>query len=437
MNYKVGDKVKIVDNIKRLKVCPTCGVGTVPEMYSYAGKEAEIIGMSTDKPFIRLNVDSGAWNWCEHILEAIISTVEASNPPKKAPQDREFKDSFTYGGIKIAKIKSTDNLVPTKALKITLPPDDRKALAIAINKNLSCLLIGETGTGKTSIVKELAFKRSQPYVRINMTGFTTPDELIGTKSVKNGATYFEHGIITNAMQRGAMLVIDEVNATTPDCLFILHGLLDEDRRITLPNGEIITPHENFRVFATCNPDYEGTKSMNKAFIDRFPIILLIDTLAPKAEQKLLIDRTDIDNKLAEQLVVIATMARKDYVENKLSVFISTRSLLSVANLIKNDLTPRKAYETAVVQKTSNKDEQKVLLDFFLSVFKLAQGSEDNYIVVQQSELTRLHDEVAVAERETNTAQKENSKLLDDYAELQRKCELLLTPTKPKEEIKPK
>ena len=60
-------------------------------------------------------------------------------------------------------------------------------------------------TGKTSAVKELAYLRKQPYVRVNMTGYTTPDELIGSKSVKNGATYYEDGIITNAMKIGAIL----------------------------------------------------------------------------------------------------------------------------------------------------------------------------------------------------------------------------------------
>lgn len=286
------------------------------------------------------------------------------------------KTQFKYGGITLDKINSTDNLVPKEAIEVDLPTGDKKALAIALKDNLSTLLVGETGTGKTSTVKQLAYLRQQPYVRVNMTGFTTPDELIGSKSVKDGATYYENGIITDAMQRGAILVIDEVNATTPDCLFILHGLLDEDRRITLPNGDVINPHPDFRVFATCNPDYEGTKSMNKAFIDRFPIIIFVDVLTPKKEQELLVKRTGILPEVAEQLITIATMARKDYAENKISTYISTRTLINTAKLINSGLEPKQAYQTAITRKAQNVEEQKILTEFYLAVMKQANDEEN-------------------------------------------------------------
>lgn len=319
-----------------------------------------------------------------------------------------MKNTIKYGNLAIDTINSNDVLVPKNAVKVTIQPQDKTALAIAINKNLACLLIGETGTGKTSIVKEIAYLRQQPYVRVNMTGFTTPDELIGSKSVKNGATYFEHGIITDAMQRGAILVIDEINATTPDCLFILHGLLDEDRRITLPNGEIIEPHKDFRVFATCNPDYEGTKTMNKAFLDRFPIIITIDTLTPVKETKLLQERTGIDEVTAKGLVTVATMARKEYIEGKLTIYISTRGLLATANLTKNGMELRHAYETSIMQKSNDKQEQKVLLDYFLAVFKLAEGSNDLDVptVTTKRELEELS-------QQRSNAFSEASKYLDE------------------------
>lgn len=300
------------------------------------------------------------------------------------------KTTLKYAGIDLDIINSEDELVPQESLKIELPLSDKKAIAIALKNNLACLLVGETGTGKTSVVKELAHLRKQPYVRVNMTGFTTPDELIGTKSVKNGETYYELGIITDAMQRGAILVLDEINATMPDCLFILHGLLDDDRRISLPNGQIIRPHQDFRVFATCNPDYEGTKSMNKAFMDRFPIIIAVNTLAPKKEKDLLIARTGIKPELADQLITIATMNRKNYIENKISTFTSTRSLLNIAHLINQGMTPQEAYTTTIVRKTNYKEEQAVLRDSFLAVLK-ANASEDNDIptIISLKELEEL------------------------------------------------
>lgn len=287
-----------------------------------------------------------------------------------------------YGGVDLPVINANDPLVPTEAIAVTLDKADKNALAIAIQSNKPALLIGETGTGKTSAIRELAYLTKRPYVRVNMTGYTTPDDLIGSKSVKDGATYYEHGIVTDAMKRGAILVLDEINATTPDCMFILHGLLDDDKRITLPNGEIITPHADFRVFATCNPDYEGTKTLNKALLDRFPIIIAVDVLTPKKEIALIIDRTTIDEKIATDLVTMATMLRADYAENKIGTYTSTRTLLHIAEFIKQGMGAKEAYTVSLVRKTQSKDEQKIMSDVYNSVLKVTDDPENEDSALQ-------------------------------------------------------
>lgn len=290
------------------------------------------------------------------------------------------KTTITYGQTTLDIINSSHELVPNEAKEILLPPSVKKALAVALKKNYPALLLGDTGTGKTSAVKYLAFKLQQPYVRVNMTGFTSPDDLVGSKSVKDGATYFEDGIISNAMKMGAILVLDEVNATSPDCLFIIHALLDDDRQITLPNGEVIRPHKDFRVFATANPDYEGTKSLNRAFLDRFPIILEISGLAPLNETKLLVERTGIDSTIAENLVKCAIMARKAYTEQKTLTYISTRSLIQVSNLIAEGMSPENAYISAITNK-AHKNEQEAFKDIYNAVFKMPIADSNNEIVI--------------------------------------------------------
>lgn len=339
---------------------------------------------------------------------------------KKTTKTKLVTTELTYGGVIVPKINSKDTLVPKTAIDVELEEGDKTALGIALRDNLPALLIGETGTGKTSVIRRLAFLREQPYVRVNMTGFTTPDDLIGSKSIKGDETYFEYGIITDAMNRGAILVLDEINATTPDCLFILHGLLDEDRRITLPNGEIIMPHPDFRVFATCNPDYEGTRSMNKAFLDRFPIILNIYHLPVPEEMKLIRERTGVDEQTAKELVTMATMARTEYINNKLTVFVSTRTLLNTAMLITHGLNFKDAYKLTVMRKTNNPDEQKVILDFYLAIRKEGDTSSDDankYELIKTGEFKKLKqeaDRVKIVDKQVSDIQKlseNNEKML--------------------------
>jgi MoxR-like ATPase len=329
---------------------------------------------------------------------------------------------LTYGGVVIPKINSKDALVPKDAIDVELEEGDKTALGIALRDNLPALLIGETGTGKTSVIRRLAFIRQQPYVRVNMTGFTTPDDLIGSKSIRGDETYFEYGIITDAMNRGAILVLDEINATTPDCLFILHGLLDEDRRITLPNGETIHPHKDFRVFATCNPDYEGTRSMNKAFLDRFPIILNIYHLPVPEEIKLITERTGVDENIAKQLVTMATMARTEYINNKLTVFVSTRTLLNTAMLITHGLDFKTAYKLTVMRKTNSPDEQKVILDFYLAIRREGEEaeSESKYELVKTVDMKKIKQEaervklIGKEMEEIKRSAEENEKMLGNF-----------------------
>ena len=283
--------------------------------------------------------------------------------------------TIKYGTYKLDILNQSIN-VPTFAEDIELEPKDQKALALAVKNNLSCLLIGETGVGKTSAIKRIAYLRKQGYTRINMNGYTTPDELIGSKSVANGGTYYEHGVLTKAMIEGHIVVLDEINATPPDIMFVLHGLLDDDRRITLPNGDIITPHPDFRFFATMNPDYEGTRGLNRAFLDRFPIILMVNILAPQKEVELLQNRLSIASTMANLLVATALLNRNAYKEQKTLTLTSTRSLLQWGNLVKQGIPLIQAYTLSIVNKARS-DEKQAFLDFYNATFKENNSGTEN------------------------------------------------------------
>lgn len=297
--------------------------------------------------------------------------------PTTTPATAGKAGTIDYGGRKLTKRNQTGANVPTNALPVKLPMADKKALAIAIEKNIPALLIGETGTGKTSAIKELAYRLKQNYTRISLTGYTTPDELIGSKSVKDGATYYENGILTNAMINGHICVLDELNAITPDCSFIIHSLLDDERKISLPNGDIIKPHADFRIFATINPDYEGTKTLNKAFLDRFGILIFVQILTPANEEKLLIERTGISPEIAKKFIATAWLNRKAYTENKTATLISTRSLIQTATLLNEGMTPADAYRTAIVNKART-DEHRAFMDFYNIIFKTDETTK-NYL----------------------------------------------------------
>lgn len=236
-------------------------------------------------------------------------------------------------------------------------------LALAARENLPALVIGETGTGKTTAIRTLAGKAKKPYRRVNLNGGTTADELVGRILLNKEGTYWADGILTEAVRKGYWIVLDEINAAGADVLFALHSLLDDDRMLVLPenDGEIVHPSDEFRLFATMNPsgDYAGTKEMSKALTSRFPLVLKASYPKESEEVKIIEERTGLSEELAIALVKVANDARPAYNEGKMDFPFSTRDLIYVAQIAKalggTRADTRKAIRACVLGKCSKED----------------------------------------------------------------------------------
>ncbi len=240
--------------------------------------------------------------------------------------------------------------------------DIKESLETAVEHNLPVLLVGDTGTGKTSFVRELAQIRGKELIRINLTGQTGVDELIGKYLANATGTYWVDGLLTLAMKTGDWVVLDEINMALPEILSKLHSLLDDDRKIVLneKEGEIIRPHDNFRFFATMNPcdEYAGTKELNKAFLSRFPIV--IEVAYSAKETDIIVERTNINRNIATKLVRIAKEIRSQKKkEAGITYTCSTRDLIYCGILAKSGLDFNLALEIAILNKAP-KDEQTAL-----------------------------------------------------------------------------
>jgi MoxR-like ATPase len=291
-------------------------------------------------------------------------------------------------------------------------------LDVAIKRDLPVLLVGETGTGKTSLVREQAIKRKADWVRFNLTGETTVDEFVGKYELEGGKTIWRDGILLQAMKKGKWLIVDEINVALPEILFVLHSLLDDDKFVVVAShsGEVVKPHKDFRFFATMNPvdEYAGTKELNKAFQSRFNVILQVNYPDSTTESRIVKDKTGVTAELANKMADVAVAIRKAKKEEKVFYTCSTRDLLHWGSL-SNDLDVHDAFIVSVLNKTAHDKEvvSKIYQDIFGRYVKLEDQSYTMSIEWFETHAKKLVEERKQLDNDKDEIRKQVTKQIVD------------------------
>lgn len=220
--------------------------------------------------------------------------------------------------------------------------------------NRGLWITGPTGSGKTSVITELAAILNWPVQSVTCTGTTEFDDLCGQiRLVKkagseSAVTDFVYGPLATAMKYGHLLILNEVDMLAPEQIAGFHDLLEGRPLIlTLNGGEVVRPHPMFRVVATANSrgngdetgSYQGINTLNIASLDRFRF-LEVDYLPPKVEEKVLekaILPAKLDSTIIKGMVKVAEKIRSAFESGNLSATMSTRSLVFWANLMSDYL----------------------------------------------------------------------------------------------------
>ncbi len=354
--------------------------------------------------------------------------------PKEIEAVAENKNVVKVGTIELEKNLTNDKFIPP-ATVIVDSIHDLETIALGIRENLPVLLIGDTGTGKTSFIRHLASLTNNGFRRLNLNGSTTIEELNGHYTADDKAVGLRwiDGILPEAMKNGYWLLLDELNASLPEILFVLQSVLDDDKFLVLPEheGEIIRPHKDFRIFATMNPslEYAGTKDLNKALLSRFPIV--IQTQYPDAVREMEIIRTHspkTTDKEASLMVRVAEEIRKGKANSSLSFICSTRELINWAKL--SQFMPiEQAVEIALLNKVELPSDKKTVED----IIKLQVGKWTKKQLMTISEIEAQIEQSKIRMKELENVDDKNSvyvKLLDKLrAELEKSKAKAKNPAK--------
>jgi len=201
---------------------------------------------------------------------------------------------------------------------------------------------GLSGNGKTFSVEQACAKTRREVIRVNFTLETDEDDLIGGFRLVAGETKFFKGPVIAAMEKGAVLLLDEIDLANPAKIMCLQSILEGKGYFIKKTGEFITPADGFTVVATGNTKgkgsedgrFIGTNVMNEAFLERFPITCEQDYPTPTIEKKILgkvfADLGVDDGDYCTKLVDWADIIRKTFYDGGVDEVISTRRLVHIA-----------------------------------------------------------------------------------------------------------
>lgn len=250
-----------------------------------------------------------------------------------------------------------------------------KDVAEAIEHNERVFIYGPSGTGKSSLVREIGARTKQPVRRVSLNGETSVSDFVGHWTVNDERqTVFVKGVLPTAMLEGHILQLDEVDAMQPEIGFILQQVLEPDGHLLLTDtGEDIAPHPDFRLVATANTlgfgsdsglYASGTHVLNFSWLDRWDVVVHFDYLSTKQEVNLLKVRIPtLDKKLLTGLVKAAGDLRKAHAEEQLTTTLTTRRLLALCARLARGNDLQRAMATCVLNKAPEED-RKVISETF-------------------------------------------------------------------------
>ena len=173
-------------------------------------------------------------------------------------------------------------------------------------------------------------------IRVNITIETDEDDLIGGFRLVNGETVWHDGPVVEALKRGAVLLLDEIDLASNKIL-CLQSVLEGNGVYLKKIGTYVRPAKGFQVFATANTKgkgsedgrFIGTNVLNEAFLERFPVTFEQAYPSPATEAKILAKHCT-DDKFVSNLVDWADIIRKTFADGGIDEVISTRRLVHIA-----------------------------------------------------------------------------------------------------------
>ena len=283
--------------------------------------------------------------------------------------------------VKTAKVSMTsnkaENVIPTKD-NTFVPWGHYKDIKSVVKAGMfyPTFITGLSGNGKTLNVLQSCAELGRECIRVNVTIETDEDDLLGGFRLVNGETAWHDGPVVDAMKRGAVLLLDEIDLAS-NKIMCLQPILEGKGVFLKKINEYVEPAKGFNIIATANTKgkgsedgrFIGTNVLNEAFLERFPITFEQSYPSMKIETNIVLkvfqDLKINDKKFAENLVKWADVIRKTFYDGGIDEIISTRRIVHIANAYAIFKNKMKAIQ--VCTNRFDEDTKNSFLDLYTKV----------------------------------------------------------------------
>ena len=310
------------------------------------------------------------------------SKIMENNPT----EDISVREVFGIDSDMIVKgFSERANRVPEVDETYKFDPDTTLAILAGFNHNRRVMIQGYHGTGKSTHIEQVAARLNWPAVRVNLDSHISRIDLIGKDAIKlkdgKQVTEFHEGILPWALRNPVAIVFDEYDAGRADVMFVIQRVLEHDGKLTLlDQNEIITPHSNFRLFATSNTVglgdttglYHGTQQINQAQMDRWSLVATLNYLSVEVESAIVLAKSpsydsEEGKSVIKQMVTVADLTRTAFMNGDLSTVMSPRTVINWASNAEIFKDVGYAFRLTFLNKCDELERQ-IVAEFFQRCF---------------------------------------------------------------------
>ena len=318
--------------------------------------------------------------------------VQAAEQYEPAPQTQKIENTETKTEAAYVVSSLTGNIVPEKDPNFVTFGDYSSVKSIIASKKFYPIFItGLSGNGKTLGVTQACAEKKREMIRVNITIETDEDDLLGGYRLRDGQTVWQNGPVIEAMERGAVLLLDEIDLAS-NKIMCLQPILEGNGVFVKKINKFVKPALGFTVVATANTkgkgsedgQFIGTNVLNEAFLERFPITFEQKYPSVKIETKIISKMLETENakddEYATNLVNWADIIRKTYSEGGVDEIISTRRLVHIAKAYSIFRNKLKAVE--VCTNRFDDDTKQSFIDLYT---KIDSGVNPEELMTKESD----------------------------------------------------